>query len=86
MKEMKLHAYLISYCDNAYIDKVIRNVMVCAYDRQEAVLMLKSAPTMHIIDIKIISIQTVRKNKQNAHWFTRETYERELELTGLKGK
>lgn len=84
MKENKLHAYLISFIDYEKLE-VIRNVMVCAYDKDEAVTILKNAPiSKYVVDI--IKVQTLRKNKHNARWFTRETYERELEYVGLKGK
>lgn len=84
MKEVKLHAYLITFIDNEELEEM-HNVVVCAYDKAEAMLILQNAPLFKRIQ-DVISVQTLRKNKQNARWFTRETYERELKLTGLKGK
>lgn len=84
MKEKKLHAYLISYINYKKLEE-IRNVMVCAYDKDEAVTILKNAPMSKYV-VGVVKVQTLRKNKQNARWFTRETYERELEYIGLKGK
>ena len=101
MKEMKLHAYLITIIVKEDLEKInkdlnkninvkgkiipTKNIMVCAYDRAEALtLLMASWIGDHVI--KINAIQTLRKNKQNARWFTRETYERELELIFPKGK
>lgn len=84
MKEMKLHAYLITFINSEDLER-ISNVMVCAYDKDEAVTILKNAPIGKYV-VAVVKVQTLRKNKNNARWFTQETYERELKLTGLKGK
>lgn len=80
-KKNKIHVYLISYTHKQALEE-IKNIIVIAYTRKEAVDILTTVLSVN----EIICIQTLRKNKTNAYWFTQKAYQEQCKIIGYKGK